>query len=780
MRQRRVSACAAFVLMLACAAGCGKKEETPSAAPKPAAGPKPAPTVAPAKIPRASICLNGEWDFLPVTDESQKAAPPKDGWRKVRVPSVWALKPSTAGEKTGNYEFDLPEDTAKAQAAWYRLSFPVPKEWNDGRRVSLEFQGINHRSRVYVNGDSTEENEGAHLPVVVNLTQRARFGQANEVCVLVEADPAGSVAGLWRSVYVRCYPSVSLQNVFVNTSVRKKEITVKVWIKNDTEAAHRVVLKNVIRECGSDKVANIFGDLLVGVEPGETKIVEVKRSWSDPKLWGFGIHGEPFLYMLRSELRTADEESPANIVILDALNTRFGFREFWTSGKQFMFNGKPFFIKGDVIGPERMLAHHRAFVTLFYLAQREAGVNFIRLRDPNGFFPKVWYEVADEVGMLVEPEAAMRVTKTKEEVELPGDDQIEVLKNEWEAFVMGAGNHPSIAMYSCDNEICTQDQEMVDGAVFARLNEVRKSIRQNDPTRVIEEQGDVQLGTGQKLGIFTELQVFNAHLAGADPGKALEEIKQRFDYNDRIPIHVGELSTDDKTVGATADLTEASCKAAGEYFAKAMREVRDAGAAGVSLNSGAAVMYFDPKAVAGVARPRWPSLSGEGMKVCQVDTAAGAGGRFNWFDASRPAFGTNVSHELVKKGFKDLDGQESGALAKSRIQEVVAGLAPDGKPLAGAYVFLTRKGQEGRGDTGVMTDSAGTAWFAPVEPGPYEVWAMVAGKRIGKEVNVGVAELTPKAGYGHITWVDLTPGATDKARADVGKPVEGGAGEKAK
>jgi hypothetical protein len=810
MKNYQVAAWAAILVTSFCLAGCGKKTEAPSAGPKPS---PPKPASQQVKVPRASICLNGEWDFLPVIAEAQKSAPPKDGWRKVRVPSVWWRTPGApAGAKSNNYEFDLPEDVAKARAAWYHLAFLVPKDWKDGRRVALEFQGINYRSRVFVNGESAAENQGAHLPVAVDLTKRAKFGQTNEVAVLVEDEsPERKIAGLWRSVYLRCYPVISIQSVLIGTSVRDKQISARVWLRNDSDSARRVVLKNIIRESGKDEIVNLFGDLDASVEAGESEVVEVTRSWTNPKLWGFGEYGEPVLYMLKSELRSAETGAAAT---LDTVTTRFGFREFWTSGKQFLFNGKPFFIKGDLISPAYMLVHNRSFITLYYQAERAANINFIRLHDSNDFDPSVWYEVADELGMLIEPQSYLRVKKTKEGIELPDDAHFEILQNEWTEFIRREGNHPSLVMYSCDNEACSQAQEMVEGPVFAKLNDLHEQIRGTDPSRVVEEQGDVQLGTAAKVGIFKELQVFNAHPYGRPLGPALDQLKRKYDYSGVIPIHVGEIWAGDKDpfnwwtrpaemLRRKTEMFQA-WKTAGEYFAESFTSVKDAGAAGASLCSGIATMYFgaksaedmqfgpwdvrmtdesfdDPKAFYGRGRPvnllfvkpRWPSLSGEGMEVCWMDASTnpkGYGNEFNWFDPTRPPYLTNVTYDLVKKGFHDVDNKDVGPLAKTRAAEIVIGLAPDGKPLAGAYVFLERKGQPGVAQ-GVMTDSAGTAWFVPREPGDYEAWAEVNGKRMSSEFRVQSSELDAKPGYNSIMWVDLTPGATAKIKAELSQPA---------
>ena len=589
--------------------------------------------------------------------------------------------------------------------------------------------------------------------------------------------------------------------------MRKKEISLTVWLKNDTEAAHRVVLKNLVREAGTDKVANIFGDREEGLEAGEAKPIEVKRTWADPKLWGFGEYGEPALYMLRTELRAADSGEGATST-LDTLNTRFGYREFWTSGRHFMFNGKPFLIKGDVISPPLTLVNNREFITLLYQAERGANINFLRLDDPTGFAHDTWYEVADEMGMLVEPQSCRQVKKGNEEAAADEPDKpFEALKDEWEKFVKDAGNHPSIVMYNCDNETASQAQDIVSGDVFKWINDLHQTIRNADPTRVIEEQGDVQLAAGRNFGIIKELQVFNVHPYGAPLGPVLEEIKKKYDYGNNIPIHVGEIHPGEKDplavlpapAGMLKDKAQVfqAFKGAGDYFAASAKGVNEVGAAGMSLMSGFGTMYFGPKSAEEMqfgpwdvratdeapgakgklvncvfVKPRWPSLSGEGMKVCWMDASTnprGSGNEFNWFDPTRPAYLTNITYDLVTTGVHDLDGKDVAPLAGKRAGEVVVGLAPDGKPLAGAYVFLTKKGQELMGDTGVMTDAAGTAWFTPEEPGDYEAWTMVDGKRMSSEVRVQSSELTAKAGYAHVTWVDLTPGATAKIKDEMAK-----------
>lgn len=78
---------------------------------------------------RQKICLNGVWDFVAAgTSETEI---PQEGWYKMRVPGSW--------RHYGPDNFIVKKADQKSNHAWFKRSFVVPADRDDGRRVKLLF-----------------------------------------------------------------------------------------------------------------------------------------------------------------------------------------------------------------------------------------------------------------------------------------------------------------------------------------------------------------------------------------------------------------------------------------------------------------------------------------------------------------------------------------------------------------------------------------------------------------------------------------------------------------
>jgi hypothetical protein len=760
---------------------------------------------APSPVPgqRDRICLNGEWDFRPGGD---RTAVPAFGWTTLRVPGSW-------GHAHG-FEFDLPDGTASVRHAWYRLRFRPPANWNDGRRIVLAFDGVNYACTGYLDGQPVGGHVGGYAPFELDITPSVHFDRPNEFALHVEdeAFPVGHQAqalhsGIWRSVYLASMPKLHVENVFVMPSVREKRLTVRTWVRNDSDRAQEGVLSNRVWLAG--KVALELPAAPCRVAPGTTESVEVSQPWPRPQLWGFGEYGSPTLYSLQTVLLPPGEMRLALAAAdepRDAVSTRFGFREFWCEGTEFRLNGKPFVIKGDLVGTSYLLQDNRQWITLYYLAERGANVNFIRLHSYHDLHPKDWYEVADELGMPIETQQYYRPKSP---------EHFAVIRSDWEGFIRRHWNHPSIVMWSADNEACSQadygQPQVVDmPEVWQGLNEVHKLIRSLDPTRPVEEQGDVRLGLAAAKGLFDELQVFNAHPYGDPLGNDLDHLKQRYSYNGRIPIHVGEVYYGEQDPfnwwTRPAEMLRKqrsmylSWRNCGKYYYRSILSVRDHGAAGVSLCAGIGTMYFGSKSEDDIrfgpwdcrqtdetfdsdrpedrgrsvnnvyVKTRWPSLSGEGIKVKWVlAPSVGYGGQHNWFDPTRPAFETNVVYDWVRKGFHDWDGKHVAPLAKHRAPELVVCVTKGDQPVAGVPVWLLPEAAAAEPQA-VLADANGTAWFILRQPGRYRAVCPAIGA--SQPVTLEAPRLRAQAGYGHLAWVDLGGQRSGAIRAELAKPAE--------
>ena len=120
---------------------------------------------------REALCLNGEWDFLPLS-EPRLGTPPTDGWadEPISVPSWWTAT-----------EFEYPPEFRRAEAGWYHRTFSVPQEWA-GKRLWLSFGAVFHRAEAYVNGVRVGAHDGGFSPFRLDITEAAEAGE-NELTV---------------------------------------------------------------------------------------------------------------------------------------------------------------------------------------------------------------------------------------------------------------------------------------------------------------------------------------------------------------------------------------------------------------------------------------------------------------------------------------------------------------------------------------------------------------------------------------------------------------------
>jgi beta-galactosidase/beta-glucuronidase len=99
--------------------------------------------------------LNGPWEF----EFDDKDTGLAEGWaagsrklsRTITVPFAFETKLSGIG------------DTSFHPVAWYRRAFTVPSAWSNSR-VILHFGAVDYRARVWVNGQTAGEHEGATSP----------------------------------------------------------------------------------------------------------------------------------------------------------------------------------------------------------------------------------------------------------------------------------------------------------------------------------------------------------------------------------------------------------------------------------------------------------------------------------------------------------------------------------------------------------------------------------------------------------------------------------------
>ncbi len=505
-----------------------------------------------AAAPRVEVSLNGDW-FMQKVDDLSK--PPQETWKPCRVPDY------VSGT---NYE-----------RAWFRRSFEARADWT-GQRLKLRFNGVKFNSTILVNGRKVGGNLGGYEPFEVDITDAVKFGGTNELLVGVcdwtsvfsekanlsaaknweqlrstpqdrLLSPIGglfTLYGIWDNVTLRVVPPVHVQEVFVKTSFRQKRLEAEITVANEDSASHEVVVKGRVFELGvpgktvtaHTRPVIEMPAMKLALKAGETQAVTLAKAWPNPKLWS---HLSPQLYELRVELAEPT---------YDACSTRFGFRELWAEKDAFYLNGTKINLLATSTWPQHRMVD-RAEIEATYRAVKEAHCVAIRLHTQP--WPELFYEVADELGLLIVVEGAVWC------------DQNYRFKDPrfWENYathlrrtVEHLRNHPSVVMWSLENEI-------LHCATFGPKSPVAKDgladmghrVKQWDPTRLITYEADLDpRGAADVLGLhypWPEYPHVNQYpnccywMDGEIPmhRPLVDDERERWQWDRRKPLYIGEF-----------------------------------------------------------------------------------------------------------------------------------------------------------------------------------------------------------------------------------------------
>jgi hypothetical protein len=457
----------------------------------------------PSPAARSELDLGGTWQYQKV---SQLAYPPTNTWQTATVPgylSGW------------NYE-----------RAWFRRLFALPGTMA-GQQLKLKFTGVKFNAQVWLNGSFLGSHLNGYDPFELDITSTALVGQTNELIVGAtdwtatflnpvdfSAMPAGTGArdyvknnilapiggrydlyGVWQPVKVVAAPAVSIADVFVMSSVRTQQLTVRVTLRNDTSSPQSVGVTNRVLE-GVAVALTLPGQVLT-VPANSTARIDIAASWTTARYWS---HLDPYLYQLETTVTGAGS---------DQLKTRFGFREFWTGGGKFYLNGIPITLLATATWPADNL---QATNQIAQVLQDVKNGNNVAIRFHTQPWDEPWYDVADQLGLLVVEEAAVWCDPNA--YRLSDTNFWNNYSNHLVAAVTRDRNHPSIVLWSLENEILHCGGQKLYSATDAQLAALGRVVKATDPTRPITYEADLDPGgEANALGLhypheFPDFQVW--------------------------------------------------------------------------------------------------------------------------------------------------------------------------------------------------------------------------------------------------------------------------------
>ena len=142
---------------------------------------------------RTNECLRAGWRFAPAgalleTHADKGDACPLEArldfddssWRAISVPHDFVI------EETPQPQEDRLRGYLRHGQGWYRLRFSLPRE-DEGRRLTLLFEGVASRCAVWLNGFRLCVHEGQFCSFEVDISQAAEYGGENLLCLWADA-----------------------------------------------------------------------------------------------------------------------------------------------------------------------------------------------------------------------------------------------------------------------------------------------------------------------------------------------------------------------------------------------------------------------------------------------------------------------------------------------------------------------------------------------------------------------------------------------------------------
>jgi len=378
--------------------------------------------------------LNGKWEFefddANAGLDANWAISMKKFSRSIVVPYCFESKLSGIG------------DTSFHPWIWYRRTFTVPADWKN-KRVLLNFGAVDYRARVWVNNQVVGDHEGGSVPFKFDITPHVKPGR-NTVTVRIEDPPTDRyiprgkqywepksrgifytrTSGIWQPVWIEAAGASYLRSLRINPTndgVARFEVMIA---RPAADLALHVIIRDG-KETVTEAQARTAGE--------RAAVAAMVR---EPKLWS---PGSPNLYDVTLELRRG-------AIVVDRVQSYFGFRTVAVEGGRVSLNGRPIYLKlvlDQGYWPESILTPPTDEAMQYDIKMtKEMGFNGARkhqkLEDPRFLY---W---ADRLGFLVSSEMANAY--------LYDEDYAARFMREWVEAVQRDWNHPSIVIWNPINE----------------------------------------------------------------------------------------------------------------------------------------------------------------------------------------------------------------------------------------------------------------------------------------------------------------------------------------
>ncbi len=479
--------------------------------------------------PRITCPLDGSWLFLPDQELGPSTTPQAedldDGqWHVMDVPNFWTPTlswlhgetgfPNLKGVSTSKgicdkfYEAEMDRldgytfDWRTTKGGWYRHYLHFPDSITN-RRFELCFDAVAKIADVWLNGIQVGSHVGMFGEVRCDITHAMKAGK-NLLAVHVVGNLAGhdtknqvlgvavtvdvtsemlsslphgmypnDASGIWQPVTMLVTNDVCVQEAY--TKPRLNGLDFEVTVLNASKTARDISISYTITSSADATVLYSAKDATARTIGSSAEVLRLTTPDLNPKLWS---PHEPHLYALEITLI-------AGSTVLDRHKTTFGFRTFTTDKERLMLNGRPFWLRGANHFPNALRPNDGELAKHF-MQLAKAG-NVVATRSHTVPYSSRWLDAADEVGMAVSYEGTWPWLML--EGDLPSKELLTAWKSEFLSLIRKHRNHPSVILWTVNNEMKFEVLGRKDPTLLREkwevLSNMVRSIRETDATRPV-------------------------------------------------------------------------------------------------------------------------------------------------------------------------------------------------------------------------------------------------------------------------------------------------------
>jgi hypothetical protein len=427
------------------------------------------------------MILDGMWNFATDPDDqgerkewhrpgAKLPAMPLPGYAPmangtINVPGIWDNQ--GYGTETGNARHNF------AGKGWYKRQVELPRSWA-GRRAFLVITGVSRYAKVWINNRFLGEHVGYLSVQEYDVTPYAVPGKTATITIQVDSKQRWELdtmrgcssldiinvpwGGIWGHVFLEARSNVWMNDLYVQPDVPNSSCSVSATLNGKADLPGAAKLD--VFDNDGQHVAEATTQLDARAAAGQ--LVSVKAPLPNAALWA---PDSPTLYRARLSLIKGDQ-------VLDAVESRFGMRQFTTDGFRLLLNGKRLMLCGygdDHVYPEQMAMPSDKELHLKRLRViKSYGFNYVRHHST--IMPPEYYDACDEVGVITTAEfpiewdglipglligPSAQFDQWRVHVK-PGTDPkpaFDTYHREWAGAIMRHRNHPCILCWVMGNEI---------------------------------------------------------------------------------------------------------------------------------------------------------------------------------------------------------------------------------------------------------------------------------------------------------------------------------------